>query len=225
MFIDDKKFKRAFKNAFMSTGVQLMSEGERLHVSTPEWAMEVERGDIPNKMLAAIIELCGEVPPCGCAFTAKHGECNQETIVYGVWTASEKYNELTARKVDKTPMYYQLRYCKEWRILQACDTGECIIVESDLLEMVSENAIDEERESFPQYPELCGEYLIWQNCMGALAIKAKNAVHATKEEEVLKALGTVNLSSEQWTRATETYKAGGYYEEENRTLEEGNQED
>lgn len=208
MFIDERKFRRAFKNAYDSTGVQVMCTPDRLYITTPQWAVEIERFDVPNKILAAIIEMCGEIPACGFAYTAKRGECNQETIVYSVWTPSEKYVEEKARKVDKTPMFYRLQGCQEWRILQLCDNGECILVESDLLELISKKAIDEENESYPQYAELCGEYLIWQNCMGAFAIKAKQAMEQTKEDEVMRQLAKVNLSPEHWSRAIERYKGG-----------------
>lgn len=211
MFVDNKKFRRQFKIAYDGTGVQVMNDGERLYIAAPDWALEVELDDVPNAMKAAIIEMCGEIPDRGLAFTARAGECNQETIVYSVWTPSREYTECSARKVDKTPISYRLHHCPEWRILQTCDTGECILADAELLSMISEKAIDEDKESFPQYPELCGDVLIWQNCMGALAIRAQAAVYMTKEEEVMNALQKVRLSSEQWTRAVGKYK-GAYNE-------------
>lgn len=224
MFTNDQKFRKAFKNAFEGTGVQVMNFHDRLYIATPEWAIEVDRANIPNKMLAAIIEMCGEIPPCGFAYTAIKGECNQETIVYSVWTPMEKYNELRARKVDKTPLRYKLNGCREWRVLQICDTRECILVDSELLNMLDEKAIDEEKEHYPKYPELCGGYLIWQNCMGALAIKASVPHTDTIEDNVLINLARVNMSSEQWSRVTKYYE-GEHYAGEDEPVQDADSED
>ena len=64
MFVKMSILKRLMKEAYKS-GLVLANNGETIMIAGNYWQMDIKRALMPKELLAAIIELAGELPGAG----------------------------------------------------------------------------------------------------------------------------------------------------------------
>lgn len=192
MFITQKVFKSLINEAYKGAGITVGRREERILLAGTYWGIEVTRQALPNKALAAIIELTGELPADGEMFKA-----TKEGLQYQM---PETYWDFTsyAREVEKGKPYtvtnillHKHPYGKMLRVLQAQDeTSETKIISNMFINAVDRLEINEECESYVNGPFAMNEYahmVFWES--EACILTACLVNNKTEEEtELLKLL-------------------------------------
>lgn len=70
MILDVRVLKRLIKEAADGPGLTIVNTGEELHLRGNYWMINIDRSRMSDKALAAVIEIAGELPEEGEAFTA-----------------------------------------------------------------------------------------------------------------------------------------------------------
>lgn len=65
MFLKPQILKRIIKSAYNQSSLVLANTGENMYISGGYWEMEIKKEFLPKTILAAVIELAGEIPSEG----------------------------------------------------------------------------------------------------------------------------------------------------------------
>lgn len=177
MFFKKAVFKRLLKNAYKGAGLTVGrdkktdEEGEIVrdgyYIGGGYWIIWVDTEYITKEAKAAIIELCGELPEPGEAFTAYKESGNQYRIGH-----EEAYDLPEIYKKCKTHFRVSKMIYKEngvlQRLLQAEDaTNHIIAINEIFMDLIEPDAVDYdngEREPDGAFG-LCSmsKYVLWGN--------------------------------------------------------------
>lgn len=110
MVINEKALLNAMKVAYKHEGYNVArresSVGDILMIQTPEWAVEIIWKNIPNKILALIVEHIQDIPQPGNAFTARKKEA--ATILYSMLDELDEIGKDDKwPKVRRVPITYE----------------------------------------------------------------------------------------------------------------------
>jgi hypothetical protein len=156
MFITQKIFKSLINEAYKGPGLTVGRKDEHILLAGSYWSIEVTRQALPNKALAAIIELTGELPQDGENFKA-----SKEGLQYQIEDAYWNFtNEATVtaigehRKYIITDILLQHHpYGNAIRVLQSQDEKREIKVISNMfINAVDHTELNEECESYVEGP-------------------------------------------------------------------------
>lgn len=185
MFVKMSILKRLMKEAY-KTGLVLANNGETIMIAGNYWQMEIKRALMPKELLAAIIELAGELPGAGERYICDKGG-NQ--LEFG-------------KPMEINPEGYETEYIvtnvtllsgtgTEQRILQNYGTGDIELINEVFVDLIYK------AEKDLSMPEPAGPYCrpgmcaLWDN--GLMRFKAYLR-HDDENEEMLKELSNVDLT-------------------------------
>ena len=77
MFVKLSILKRLMKQAYKS-GLALANSGERILIAGRYWEMDIRKEEMPKELLAAVIELAGELPEPGKRYSCTKDGNQQE---------------------------------------------------------------------------------------------------------------------------------------------------
>ena len=194
MFITQKAFRALIKQAYTGAGLTVGRRENRLLFCGSYWGIEVVREALPNKSLAAVIELTGELPEDGGLFKAtKEGGIQYEI--------PETYWDITAA-AEQTKDCYKVSNVmvqskdKVYRVLQAeSKQRETQLINNLFVDAVDPKEMNFEYESYIEGPLAAGTntYAVyWKNeaCVMAAFLMRKEDM---KENELLEFLKRIDL--------------------------------
>lgn len=165
MFLKHQIFKSLINKAWKNESLTVVDMENRWYISGYAWAAIIDKQVMPNKTLAAIIELTGEMPRDGAGFTAgKNATCQYELKEAAVIDLYQKL-DVALVEMKATPIIIQKEF-KDCRLLQNTSTGNIKLINSVFTDMVSAEEIDHEKEASPDGP-FCSEkepyLMLWTN--------------------------------------------------------------
>ena len=141
MFITTQGFKNLIKEMYKAKKLHIANDGEGYTISGWYWDIWIAHGWIPKKELAAIIELTGEMPAAGAAFTASKDGNQYELEFLG-----EKDTMQLAwhcdMELDITPIVLKYDTGQQARVLQRQDNGKIVLINERFMDMI-DNAVVE----------------------------------------------------------------------------------
>ena len=139
MFITTQGFKNLIKEMYKAKKLYIANDGEGYTISGWYWDIWIAHGWIPKKELAAIIELTGELPAAGAAFTASKDGNQYELEFLG-----EKDTMQLAwhcdMELDITPIVLKYDTGQQARVLQRQDNGKIVLINERFVDMI-DNAV------------------------------------------------------------------------------------
>lgn len=144
MFITTQGFKRLIKQAYKTRDLHIANDGAGYTIDGGYWRIWIKHEWIPKKELAAIIELTGELPAEGQAFTV-YEEGNQ----YEMELPNERSTMTIALEckmtLEITPLVLRYATGQQARVLQKADTREITLINDQFTDMITNKAIDYEK--------------------------------------------------------------------------------
>ena len=151
MFLKTNIFKALIKKAWKGAGVTIFNTGEHWYICGYSWAALIDKSVMPNKALAALIELVGEMPAEGSGFKAGKNAPSQYEIKEVVELDLLKKVKEAEEEMDPTVVLVE-RDGKWCRLLQHPDTGKIKYINDVFIQIISRSEIDEEKEGEPVGP-------------------------------------------------------------------------
>lgn len=173
MFLSTPNCKKAFKTAFNGFGLIVARKDDYLYIAGSAWEIQLDYEHIPNKIKAAIIELCGYIPEAGSAFRANKvtdknsSSTEQITMIEVIPDLNEKYQSakdiLTATSVliDKKYDVYKLFQC---------DNGDFEAMNMTLFNLIDTREIDFDNEGMPAGPCMLGNEIFYHTGLCILGV-------------------------------------------------------
>lgn len=141
MFITTQGFKNLIKEMYKAKKLYIANDGEGYTISGWYWDIWIAHGWIPKKELAAIIELTGELPAAGAAFTASKNGNQYELEFLG-----EKDTMQLAwhcdMELDITPIVLKYDTGQQARVLQRQDNGKIVLINERFMDMINNGVVE-----------------------------------------------------------------------------------
>lgn len=187
MFVKMSILKKLIKEAYKS-GLVLANNGETIMIAGNYWQMDIKRALMPKELLAAIIELAGELPDAGERYICDKGGNQKE---FG------KPMEINPEGCETEYIVTNVTLLSgtgtEQRILQNYGTRDIELINEVFVDLIYKAEKD---LSMPE-PEgpYCrpGMYALWDN--GLMRFKAYLR-HDDENEEMLKELSNVDMTQQ-----------------------------
>ncbi len=161
MILKIAQLKKILKEAADNQGLFIYNAGHELHLSGRYWIINISRHRMSNKALAAVIEIAGELPEKGEAFTVYTEEDNQLEMDLPERYVLEKF--IDGQLLKETPIVFTDGRVR--RILQD-DVGNVVAIDEKIRELISIRGKDED-EAVPMGPMMTGaetdHKIYWQN--------------------------------------------------------------
>lgn len=141
MFITTQGFKRLIKQAYKTRDLHIANDGLGYTIAGGYWRIWIKHDWIPKKELAAIIELTGELPAEGQAFTACE-DGNQYEIKFPDERNAMAIALECKMTLEITPLVLRYATGQQARVLQRADTREITLINDQFTDMISNKAID-----------------------------------------------------------------------------------
>jgi len=150
MFLKNQIFKNLITKAWKGQGLRIATTEETYYIASYAWALQVKKEVFPNKALASIIELIGEMPKAGETITAMKNRPDQYEMKETVTDLSALLKRCTS-SLAVTFVLYQ-KDGKNHRILQDKDTGMIREINDVFVQIISLDDLMEDKESSPAGP-------------------------------------------------------------------------
>lgn len=141
MFITTQGFKKLIKQAYKTRYLHIANDGLGYTIAGGYWRIWIKHDWIPKKELAAIIELTGELPAAGEAFTASEDGNQYEIKLPNERSAMEIALECETI-LEITPIVLRYKSGQQARILQRADNGRITLINDQFTDMISNKAVD-----------------------------------------------------------------------------------
>ena len=148
MFITTQGFKKLIKQAYKTRDLHIANDGVGYTIAGGYWRIWIKHDWIPKKELAAIIELTGELPAEGQAFTACE-DGNQYEIKFPDERNAMAIALECEMTLEITPIVLRYKTGQQARILQRADTGEITLINDQFADMISNKAVDYDKGESP----------------------------------------------------------------------------
>lgn len=171
MFLKTAGFKRLIKEAYKGAGLRIGSTDDAVYLSGGWWVIWVRKGGIPKEKLAAIIELVGELPEPGIAYSATKDGQQYELQWNDLYDAMKNAGECQYN-MEITRTIIEGKCDSDSRVLQHSETGCIRLINESLFGMIDGNAVDIEKgHTWPEGP-VCGRRpgVFWYNNVMALHV-------------------------------------------------------
>ena len=202
MFIRSAAFKRLIKNSWKGAGICVGRTGQWIVIEGSYWQIMANKQIMKNTDIAAIVELIGELPEDGKAVIAidKTENTEKECNIAGL-KAFVSMAENGGDKFDLTRIIYVAGE-KAGRVLQEQKTGDCVILNEDIIDMIDRNCIDRDMERYPEGPiaaDSQGKVMVWTNGMMDLIVHTIMPAESYAEDvnSFLRLLENTNLEREE----------------------------
>ena len=156
MFVNPKELKKLMQEAYKSSNLIVGNTGESYYLQGTYWKVLCKKSFITKTILAAIIELAGELPEEGECFCAGKDGNQMQVNPMKIDTDVEK------TKVDVT-RFVLLEHAAS-RMLQS-DTGRIYLINNKFINMINGKHYDYENgETEPEGPYIFGScQAYWKN--------------------------------------------------------------
>ena len=151
MFLKPNIFKALINKAWKGAGITIFNTGKHWYICGYSWAAVIDKSVMPNKTLAALIELVGEMPAEGSGFKAGKNVPSQYELREAVEIDLVKKVKEADEEMKPTIVLVE-RDGKWCRLIQHPDTGKIKYINDVFIQIISASAIDEEKESTPVGP-------------------------------------------------------------------------
>lgn len=194
MFITIKAFKALIKQAYQGAGLTVGRREERLLFCGGFWGIEIDRVALPNKALAAVIELTGEIPVDGELFKATKEGGLQYEIPETYWNVTQ---QAAGASVDYTVTNIMLKDSgKTYHVLQS-DANKTQLINELFIAAVDPTEMDFVHETYLEGPVAANEdtkTVYWRSeaCTLAAFLMAKDDM---KEYDLLEYLEGFDLKA------------------------------
>ena len=141
MFITTRGFKSLIKEMYTAKKLYIANDGEGYTISGWYWNIWIAHGWVPKKELAAIIELTGELPEAGEAFTASK-DGNQYEIEFQEEKDAMQLALHCDMKLDVTPVVLKYDTGQQARVLQRQDNGKIVLINEKFIDMIDNGAVE-----------------------------------------------------------------------------------
>lgn len=190
MFINTNIFKKMLKQAYKTGGFVIGNDSGYIFIEGGSWIIRVEEEFITNKIKAAVIELAGEIPAQGEVFKCHKKEANQYTIPWNeCWDTDKAFNE-SDTEFEDTRVILEI-YSVPCRVLQDKKTNHCIAMSDQYFNLIDENSIDVEVDTWPLGPKALngeGHMIFWKNDIMSVGLNMIQIPEDTEEDKRLKYL-------------------------------------
>lgn len=190
MFFSTKIFKQIIKKTYKGTGLRIAHtiEPEGYYLSSGYWHMWMSKKFIPKEILAAMIEVCGELPGLGACHKVDKESTQIEMDVFIEDLADDFFKSIDEYRVTNCYLQQRGTLCS---VLQSKTTKEVKIVSSCYPALVDIQAVDTANgEELPKGPLATKTRIMWGNADCYLAVMTKDA-DCPAEEEFLSTLSGV----------------------------------
>lgn len=141
MFITSNGFKKLVNEAYKTGRLHVANDGEGYTISGEYWTIWIMYGWIPNKALAAIIELTGEMPGIGEGFVASKDGNQYEAAFDGHSSVMEDALE-SDTPIRITPLTIRYQTGQQARILQEPVYKNIMLINDKFTDMISNREIE-----------------------------------------------------------------------------------
>ena len=148
MFITTQGLKRLIKQAYKTRDLHIANDGLGYTIAGGYWRIWIKHDWIPKKELGAIIELTGELPAEGQAFTACE-DGNQYEIKFPNERNAMEIALECEMMLEITPIVRRYKTGQQARVLQRADTREIMLINDQFTDMISNKAIDHDKGESP----------------------------------------------------------------------------
>lgn len=187
MFIKPNALKKLMKEAFKGSGLRVAKTEGRLYLAGSYWAVECQMDRVQWGILAALVELTGNIPEEGEKYRAEPGG-NQ----YEEFLETEIQKDEAAEELVMTDLVIMEKYGIPVRILQNPCTGAIELVQNRIADMIDDEEAAKNREDLPDGPML-SRGLLWENKQGALWV---GGYEKESKTSLLHHLEEINLMEE-----------------------------
>lgn len=184
MILDITTFKKMVKAAADGHGLTIVNTGREIHFLGGYWIINIDRDRLHNKALAAVIELCGELPKEGEAFTVNKFGDKQMEMDLG--------HTGVGKIVNGRPMKMTRVIVDGYRAFQD-DEGTITLIREIFVNLISAKNIDQD-ESLPNpVKQDRNPSIHWQNQYCTVVACPMLIDEDSWKLELLEALRTVEL--------------------------------
>ena len=141
MFITTRGFKSLIKEMYTAKKLYIANDGEGYTISGWYWNIWIAHGWIPKKELAGIIELTGELPAAGEAFTASK-DGNQYEFEFSDEKDAMKLALHCDMRLDITPVVLKYETGQQARVLQRQDNGKIVLINERFMDMIDNGVVE-----------------------------------------------------------------------------------
>lgn len=141
MFITTRGFKSLIKEMYTVKKLYIANDGEGYTISGWYWSIWIAHGWIPKKELAAIIELTGELPAAGEAFTASK-DGNQYEFEFSDEKDAMQLALHCDMRLDITPVVLKYETGQQARVLQRQDNGKIVLINERFMDMIDNGVVE-----------------------------------------------------------------------------------
>ena len=131
MFLKPQILKRIIKSAYNQSSLVLANTGENMYISGGYWEMEIKKEFLPKTILAAVIELAGEIPSEGGRFIASKTE--NKNVPGRMHVDIEGINQ----NIEISDVIIMSKTKVAQRLLQDLDTQQIILVNNTYIAIPS----------------------------------------------------------------------------------------
>lgn len=132
------------KQAYKTRDLHIANDGAGYTIAGGYWRIWIKHDWIPKKELAAIIELTGELPAKGQAFTACE-DGNQYEIKFPDERNAMALAMECKMMLEITPIVLRYKTGQQARVLQRADTREITLINDQFTDIISNKVIDYEK--------------------------------------------------------------------------------
>lgn len=171
MFLKTAGFKKIIKEAYKGVGLKIGNTGSGIYLSGGYWVIWVRKGHIPKEKLAAIIELIGELPEAGIAFSVTSDGQQYELQWNDLYSAMENATNCDC-EMDITKIMIENKHGTVTRVLQRPGIGAICMINEKFISMIDNGAVDDRNGHTQAEGPLCGPYpgVFWMNNVMALHV-------------------------------------------------------
>lgn len=144
MFITTQGFKKLIKQAYKTRDLHIANDGLGYTIAGGYWRIWIKHDWMPKKELAAVIELAGELPAEGQAFTV-YEEGNQYEIEFQDKRSTIAIAMECETILEITPLVLRYATGQQARVLQRADTGEITLINDQFTDIITNKAIDHDK--------------------------------------------------------------------------------
>ena len=162
MFLKPQILKRIIKSAYNQSSLVLANTRENMYISGGYWEMEIKKEFLPKTILAAVIELAGEIPSEGGRFIASKTE--NKNVPGRMHVDIEGINQ----NIEISDVIIKSKTKVFQRLLQDPETLQIVLVNDTYIDIIDSKNVETDRgEGIAQGPfyEITKGILFYNNVM------------------------------------------------------------
>lgn len=204
MFLKTAGFKRLIKEAYKGSGLRIGATDKAIYLSGGYWIIWVKKGQIPKEKLAAIIELAGELPEEGEAYSVTKDGQQYELQWNDLYNAMDNATRCSY-ELEVTRIIIEGKHDADSRILQHPETGCIRLVNEKFIQMIDNMQVEQKRGHTEVTGPVCGRLpgVFWFNNVMALHVMERTDDASIRLIRFLEGIDINEESKECWSAFSE----------------------